>query len=185
MTRGQIGPASPSESTTAETQLREGAALLAQGKLEGAIDRLTAALALEPDFAAASFVLAQALWMQGKLEPAAERLRDGLRLMPQVAEAHNNLGLLYNALRKYDAAVESFRTALAVKPDLAWAHCNLSATRCMRNACSTRRSRVVSRALAIDPGHAESCINLGNVPKEQGDLKRLWPRIEGAFTAPR
>jgi predicted O-linked N-acetylglucosamine transferase (SPINDLY family) len=170
VTPGHVGPASPSELTTAEAQLREGTALLAQGKLDAAIARLTAALALQPDFAPASFTLAQALWMQGKLEPAAERLRHGLRLMPQVAEAHNNLGLLYNALRKYDAAVESFRTALAIKPDLAWAHCNLG------NALHARRMPDAAiesyrRALAIDPGHAESWINLGNVLKEQGDLE--------------
>ena len=156
-------------STAAEAQFSEAAALLAQGRLDAAIERLSALLVLEPDFAKASFTLGQALWLQGKHAAAAERLRHGLRLMPQLAEGHNNLGLLYIALRDYDAAVQSFGAALAVKPDLAWAHCNLGnalqAQGKLDDAIESYR-----RALAIDPRHAESYVNLANVLKDRGDL---------------
>ena len=67
------------------------------GELDAAIDRLMSALGLRPDFAAALFMLAQALWMQGRVGSAAERLREGLSLMPGSVEAHNSLGLLYKA----------------------------------------------------------------------------------------
>ncbi len=170
MTPTRAGPTSSIGRATADAHVAQASALLAQGKLDEAIDRLTSALGLQPDFAVALFMLAQALWMQGKLESAAERLREGLSLMPGSAEAHNNLGLLYKALHKYDAAVESFGKALAINPGLSWAHCNLGnalqATRKPDEAIASYR-----RALAIDPRHVESYVNLGNVLQEQGDLE--------------
>lgn len=169
MAPGTVGPTSSTGQARAEAQVALASKLIAQGKLDAAIERLTAALALRPDLATASFMLAQALWMQGKLEAAAERLRDGLRSMPGLAEAHNNLGLIYQSLRRYEAAVESFGNALAINPRLAWAHCNLG------NALHEQRKpddaiESYRRALAIDPRHAESYVNLGNVLQEQGDL---------------
>lgn len=143
--------------------------LLAQGKLEAAVEHLERALAMRPDYAEAHLTLGQALWQQGKLAAAAASLENGLSLMPYLAEAHSNLGLLYDALGKRDAAVESFRKALAIKPDFAWAHCNLGnvliAQGDLPAAIESYRN-----ALAIDPNHVEAWVNLGNALNARDDL---------------
>jgi predicted O-linked N-acetylglucosamine transferase (SPINDLY family) len=170
VTPTRAGPTSSIGQATANAHVAQASALLAQGDLDAAIDRLMSALGLQPDFAAALFMLAQALWMQGKLESAAERLREGLSWMPESAEAHNNLGLLYKALHRYDAAIEAFGKALAINPGLVWAHCNLgNALQAQRKSDEAIAS--YRRALSIDPRHVESYVNLGNVLHEQGDLE--------------
>jgi predicted O-linked N-acetylglucosamine transferase (SPINDLY family) len=155
---------------TPEALLASADALLEKGEVGPAIDALRAALAQRPDFAPASFTLAQALWMRGDLEASAEKLRDGLRVMPQVGEAHNNLGLIYKTLGRYDAAIDSFNRALAIHPGVAWVHCNLGNA---HQAKGDADAAIASyrRALALDPRHAESHFNLANVLKDRGDLE--------------
>ncbi len=153
----------------AGAHFNQATSLLAQGKVDAAVERLGHALALRPEYAEAHLTLAQALWQQGKLAAAAASLEKGLSLMPYLAEAHNNLGLLYGALGKHEAAVESFRQALAIKPDFAWAYCNLG------NAHATRGELPAAiesyrKALAIEPDHVETWVNLGNTLNAQDDL---------------
>ena len=153
----------------ADALYRRGAALLAEGRLDAAVDHLGSALELKPAFAEAHFTLGQALWMQGKLEWAAESLARGLALVPELAEAHSNLGILYHRLGKHDAAVGSFRKALALKPGFAWAHCNLG------NVLQAQRQPEAAiesyrKALALKPDLVEANVNLGNVQKDLGDI---------------
>src|SRR5262245_32499141 len=81
--------ATPSESRArndAQALYRAGAAFAAQGRLDEAVDRLTQAIALRPEFAEAHLTLAQAYWSQGKADGAVECIQRGLALRPQFAE---------------------------------------------------------------------------------------------------
>ncbi len=172
---GAAGPVGP------DAQCRHAGQLIAQGRVQEAIDILETVASRKPDFAPALFTLAQALWMQGSLESAAARLRAALALEPKLAEGHNNLGILYDTLGRSEAAVESFAKALAIKPDFALAHSNLgNALRMQGKPAAAIAS--LRRAIAIDPARAEFRANLANLQSEEGDLDAAVASFRSALS---
>lgn len=139
-----------------------------------AIELISSALAIKPDFAEASGNLAGAHYnlgntqkAQGAGDQAMASFRKVIAINPDFAQAHNNLGNLLQERGELEPAAASFRRALAIKPDYAQAHNNLGTT---LNALGDPlgAEHCYRHALSIDPDSAQTHNNIGNALKERG-----------------
>ena len=99
----------------------EGFALIRQRKYEAALERLRAAVALDPlnsDPARSSPRISQgmAALRQGHFKAAIDHLRAGIELVPGSAEAHRILGMAYWAEGAYDASIRELEIAVRQNP---------------------------------------------------------------------
>jgi len=98
---------------------------LGRGHLDAARSYCTAALELQPDFAAAHNNLALAFAAAGDLERAEEQfLAAG-----DPAAANYNLGIVYLAHRQYDRAADRFEAAIKARPTFSAAKARAHAAR--------------------------------------------------------
>ena len=140
-----------------------------RGKNDVAVDLISKALTIMPEYAEAHNNLGNALKKLGKLDEAIVSYHKALAIAPEYAGAHNNLGNVLQDQGKLDEAIASFRTALTIKPDFADAHYNLgTALRDLGKLDEAVAS--YHQALAIKPDFAEAHNNLGNALKELGEL---------------
>ena len=146
-----------------------------------AVEFITKAITINPDYAEAHYNLGNAVKDQGKLSEAVAIYRKAIAIKPDYAEAHNNLG---NALKDQGNLAEatvSYEKAIALKPGYMEAHNNLGATLLglgkLDEAVASYRE-----AIAIKPDYAEAHNNLGNVFKDQGKLVEAVASYQGAIT---
>jgi Flp pilus assembly protein TadD len=97
------------------------------GKNDIAVDLITKALAIKPDFADAHGNLGISLKALGRLNEAVAHCQKAINLKPDFADAHCNLGVTLQELGRLDEAVAHFNKAIDIKPDYAMAHSNLGA----------------------------------------------------------
>jgi tetratricopeptide (TPR) repeat protein len=102
-----------------------GQALLHQGKVDEAIEQLSAAtrsvmVSQEPRYQPQSvrFSLAQALLGKGRVQEAAAQLTAAVQLAPDYAEAHYLLALVLAAQGDIESVVEHYSKAVALNPTL-------------------------------------------------------------------
>ena len=132
------------------------------GKNNIAVDLITKALAIKPDYAEAHINLGNALQELGKLDEAVASYRKALAIKPEFAEAHNNLGNALQDLGKLDEAFASYHKALAIKPDYAEAHNNIG-TALQELGRSDEAAASYHKALAIRPDYVEAHRHLARV----------------------
>ena len=140
-----------------------------EGKYDIAVDLITRALAIKPDYADAHCNLGGALNDLGKFDEAVASCHKALAIKPNFAEAHCNLGIALKNLGRLDEAIASYLKALAVKPNFAKAHNNLG------NALKNlgRLDEAVAsyhKALDFNPDYAEAFQGLGNALQDLGEL---------------
>jgi len=139
------------------------------GRNDLAIEYISQALRLKPDYAEAHYNLANALLRQGKLTEAVASYQQTLHLKPDYAGAHNNLASAFRRQGKLTEAVASYQEALRLKPDYAEAHSNLG----VALAAQGRLTEAVAsyqQALRLKPDYAEAHCNLGLALVDQGKL---------------
>ncbi len=90
---------------------------LAQQKVDEAIDRLRAALEIEPNSPQAHFVLGTALSLKGEAPAARTELARALEIDPGILEARRILAQVHASLGEHEYAVEEARRYLSAKPD--------------------------------------------------------------------
>jgi tetratricopeptide (TPR) repeat protein len=139
------------------------------GENSTAVDLITKALAIKPDYADAHSNLGNALKEQGKLDEAVASYHKALAIKPDFAEAHSNLGAALKQQGKLNEAVASFHKALAIKTDYAEAHSNLG-NALKKQGKLDEAVASFHKALAIKPDYAEAHSNLGNTLQELGKL---------------
>ena len=132
-----------------------------------AVDLITQALAIKPDYAEAHSNLGNALQDLGRLDEAVASYQKALSLKPDYAKAHNNLGNALKELGDLDGAIANYHKAIDIEPGNAAALNNLG------NALQDlgRLDEAVAsyhKALAIKPDYAEAHNNLGNALNELG-----------------
>jgi tetratricopeptide (TPR) repeat protein len=138
-----------------------GAALLDQGKHQGAVECFRDALALEPNAAESHNNLGIALQAYGASEDAVASFREAVRLKIDYPDAHNNLGVALNDLGQIESAIASYQDALSYAPDYAEAHNNLGAA--LSELGDYEQAITFYRqALQHNPNYAEAHNNLGN-----------------------
>ena len=95
------------------------------GNNDIAVDFITKALAIKPEYAEAHNNLGNALQNLGRLDEAVASYYSALAIRPDFAKAQNNLGNARQGLGQVDEAVANYHKALAIKPEYAEAHNNL------------------------------------------------------------
>jgi protein O-mannosyl-transferase len=165
-----------------------GNALMSMGRLDEAVQQLTAALKYKPSFVNAHINLGKALLDQGKLTEAAAHLSRAVRLASDDAEAHYNLGTVLFIQGKTDEAIVSFSEALRLKPDYGQAHGNLGIAFMKQGKLGDGATHLAAAA-RLNPDNPEAHYNLGlailelNHPREAAEqfaeALRLNPNAPG------
>jgi adenylate cyclase len=96
------------------------------------------AIALDPDYAWAYYVLGRAyhvgMWFKGSISPkqsiakAMELVQKAIILDDTLAEPHGRLGFLYSMTKQYDKGIAEAEKAVALNPNSAMAHVMLGKT---------------------------------------------------------
>ena len=113
----------------------------------------------------------------GELEQGLSAIDRALVLNPRLPEALNNRGHILRLLGRLDEAARSFDAALRARPLFPDALANL-ATAFSDSGHPKEAELVLSRALCVDPSHAESHFTLGLLRLLQGDFASGWQEYE-------
>ena len=132
------------------------------GKNNIAVELITKAIAIKPDYAEAHSNLGNTLKYLGKHDDAVASYHKAIAIKPDFFDAHYNLGNALKNLGKYDEAVASYNKAIAIRPDYVDAYINLGDA---LSSLGQLDEAVVSynKALNIKPDYAEVHYNLGNI----------------------
>ncbi|HSB97736.1 MAG TPA: tetratricopeptide repeat protein, partial [Spongiibacteraceae bacterium] len=143
------------------------------GQNDQAIDFISRALALRPDYAEAHHSLGDALRAQRQFARASTSYRQALALNSQLAETHYQLGSVCALQNDFAAAMTCFQQTLAIEPGHIDALSNLG-TLLARRGDSDAAIDCYHKALALQPQQVNTLCNLGTV------LQRLH-RIDEAI----
>ena len=136
---------------------------------ENAEKSLRRALAAEPANAAANFNLGLLLGEQGRLDEAEQVLRVALKADPQMAAAAYNLGVIV-AKKNVDEAITWCRKAHELEPgDAKYAYTLAFYLR--QQGHLDEAIRVLRLLVQQQPREIDSCLLLGDIYQQQGDLK--------------
>jgi protein O-GlcNAc transferase len=134
-----------------------------------AVDLISKALVINPDYADAHGNLGIALDELGRLDEAVDSFSKALALNPNFAQGHNNLGNVFKKQGKQDEAICYYEKAIALNPDYAEAHFNLANV--YKNQDRLDEAVICyGKALVIKPDYVEALCNLGNAQKDQGKM---------------
>ena len=95
------------------------------GQNDVAVELISKAVSVHPDYADAHNNLGAALKELGRLDDAMASYRRAIGVNPEYADAHYNLGNTLAGQGKAEQAVGCFQKAVEIKPDHATAHNNL------------------------------------------------------------
>jgi tetratricopeptide (TPR) repeat protein len=129
---------------------------------EAAAKAADAALALEPDYALAWLVRAQADKVLRRFAEAAEAFAAVVKFAPTLAGVHVNLANTYVELDRLADAETHLIRAIALKPGLAAAHASLGSTY-MRMGRHDLAEAPCRQALALDPDLIAAHQNLADI----------------------
>ncbi|MDP7469145.1 MAG: sulfotransferase [Alphaproteobacteria bacterium] len=152
------------------------------GKNDIALELITKALAIKPDYAEAYNNQGNALMSLEQPDEAAASYRKAIAVKPDYAEQHNNLGYALRELGRLDEAVDCYRKALTIEPDFAEAYNNLG----IALQELGRLDEVVDcyhKALAIKPDYAEAYRNMADF-KKHSEYDQDIQAMEQAYAEP-
>ncbi|MCL6630872.1 MAG: tetratricopeptide repeat protein, partial [Armatimonadetes bacterium] len=139
-----------------------GAAYLAQGQTDKAIQLLQKSIDMNPRFAYAHLILGIAMDNEGKTEEAAEHYAVAVKLSPTNPEAHHRLGTSLAKRGEIDQAIEQYMQALRIKPNYAEANYSLGVALTQKGDLEGAM-RQYRKAIANYPQYAKAYLNLGVV----------------------
>jgi predicted O-linked N-acetylglucosamine transferase (SPINDLY family) len=144
-----------------------GAAFLAQGEPDKAVESYQMALSLEPGLPDAHFGIGNAYKDKARLEDAATCYERALSQAPDFPAAYVNLGNVLNTLGRPDEAIACFRKALALEPDLAEALYNFANVLQEQGRLDEAILRY-EKLLVLHPELPDVHCSLGHVFRNQG-----------------
>ncbi len=157
-----------------------GVVMQAVGDLEMAIELLTRATELTPDFFGGFANLGNALQASGRLDDAVEAFDKAIALNPDSMETANNLASVYNELKRFEEARAAAETALRLYPDFPEALVNKgNALAGIGNSVDAIDAYL--SALDLNPSHASALFNLGNVYADIGEYEAAVAPYERAI----
>jgi tetratricopeptide (TPR) repeat protein len=157
-----------------------GDTLLAQGRVDEALEHFQRALALWPESPTSHCRFGNALSQKGLKEEAIIQYQKALEIEPDSAEAHNNLGCALFQKGRANEAITHFQKALEIKPDSADTHNNLGCT-LFQNGRVDEAIAHFQNALEIKPGFAEAHYNLGYARFQKGQVNEAVIEIQRAL----
>jgi len=139
------------------------------GNNDFAVDLISQALAIKPDFAEAHFNLGNALHSLARLDQAIASFQAAININPGYADAYVNLGNVLKDSARLEDAAASHRRALAIRADFLAAHINLGG---VLQELGQLAEAIVSyrKALAIKPDLAGVQCSLGGAFQDLGQL---------------
>ena len=149
-----------------------GIALGESGQPAAAVEAFREAIRLEPRFAPAHFHLGLALDTSGRDTEAIAAYQEALYLEPALTSARYGLGLVLARLGDREGAIRLLRDVAAKLPESASAHHDLAVNLWARYRSSTWLRRTsdldeaeeeLRKAIALEPGRAESHLTLGQL----------------------
>ncbi|MFK7886396.1 MAG: tetratricopeptide repeat protein [Gammaproteobacteria bacterium] len=174
-------------------QIRAGLLHVQLGDLEAAHETLSGALEVRPDSAAALAGLGDIARARNDMETAADFYRRALELDPSASQLRYRLGLVYRALGDIDAARASLaqrgeRIARIKDPLLLQMQAHLKppehyiaqAQNALEANDLRRAAQFYSLGLAVEPTHAESLVQLGEVllaAKQDSAAKQQFEKL--------
>jgi predicted O-linked N-acetylglucosamine transferase (SPINDLY family) len=132
-----------------------------RGECEAAIRQIDAALAVNPDVAAAHNNRGNALKDLGRANEALASYDRAIALKSNYAEAHYNRGNVLRELKRPAEAVESYDRAIAARPDYLEALSNRGSALKQLGLCEEGLASF-DRAIALRPDYAEAWFNRAN-----------------------
>ena len=144
-----------------------GLALVAQNRIEEAIDHYLQALRIRSSFEKAHNNLGLALVALGRIDQAIEHYLQALRIKSDYFEVHVNLGVALGHQDRTKEAVGHFLQALRIKPDDVGAHNNLGFA-LARQGRTDEAIEHYLQALRIKPNYLKAIYNLGAAMYKQG-----------------
>lgn len=144
-------------------------ALRSLGQAREAVAAYRRTLQINPRHAQAHNNLGLALRDLGDPQ-ASECYRQALALSPEFVEARLNLGNALRARGQTAEAIACYREVVVQRPDYVDALSNLGLTLKDQDDQGAEAIAVCEKALALDPNHVPTYVNLGTVYFEQGRL---------------
>jgi tetratricopeptide (TPR) repeat protein len=161
-----------------------------QGQVETAIEKIQAAIEINPSNPIYHSNLGNIFREQRRLEEAALACREAIRLKPDYAEAHMNLGNVLRDCRQLDEAIAEFREAIRVRPQFGQGYANLGSALLEKGQLDEGIAEC-QHAIQLDPGRAEAHSDLGVALLKKGrsedairscqEAIRLRPRYAAAY----
>jgi tetratricopeptide (TPR) repeat protein len=150
-----------------------GHGLIKRGLNDEAMECLSEALRLKPDYNETYFYMGEALRGQGKVDEAIEYYRKALRLkLDNSIEyiTHNNLGAALAEQGKVDEAIKQYRDTIRLKPDYPIVHNNLG-TALLKQGKVDEAIEHYKEALRLKPDFPEARKNLASALAQQSKSK--------------
>ena len=146
------------------------------GKNKIAVDLITKALVIKPDYAEAYNNLGNALQGLGRLDEAVANYHKALAIKPDYAKANNNLGNVLKELVRMDEAFAHYQKAIDIQPDYAEAHNNLGLA---LQDLGRLEEAVASyqKALSVKPDYIEAYFNCGFATELQEGKEPFDPQL--------
>jgi tetratricopeptide (TPR) repeat protein len=155
-------------------------AFTARGEHDRAVDKLDAALKLDPDSADAWFTMGQALMRLSMFQQAENAFRQTIRCDDNHLRALNMLGSALTRLGQYDEAIKCL--SHAVKHDKQRPEIRLNLGVAYAEAGRGRLARIhLEQALRLRPDYAEAHAVIGNVDFNDGNLAASVERYRQAL----
>ena len=157
------------------------AVLCEGGKPEIALGRCKALLSRYPDDAQLHFSTALVCEAIGDLSAALPHYDRALALDSGFLGALQNRGFVLTRLGRLDEAIESNRRFVDARPQSVEAHYNLAES-CLAARRYDEAISVAGRALALDPGHSLSRLDLGLALAASGRLEEARDELRDAMS---
>jgi Flp pilus assembly protein TadD len=159
----RTSPVNPNDPLAPTMLMREGRALVGEGKVDEGLVRFNAALKLQPENPTIHNLIGQAeLQRRGNVK-ALEAFNRALSLAPTYTDARNNRGATYVALGQYSLAEADFLSALTdnLYANRAGVYFNLGALYMARGNLAAAEENL--RRAATPAGPTEAFVLLGQV----------------------
>jgi tetratricopeptide (TPR) repeat protein len=150
-----------------------GHGMVKRGLNDEAMECLSEALRLKPDYNETYFYMGEALRGQGKVNEAIEYYKKALQLkLDNSIEyiAHNNLGAALVEQGKVDEAIEQYKETIRLKPDYPIVHSNL-ATVLLKQGKVDEAIKHYKEALRLKPDFPEARQGLASALAQQEQPK--------------
>jgi len=170
-TVSNVQPTAPAPALDPANDLfRKAFALCSSGKCtdpQKAIEYLSEAIKLKPDYADAYNNRGNAYSETGQYQMAIDDYNESVRLQPESVHGYNNRGLAFSRLEKHEQAIEDYNEAIRLKPDNSISYNNRGAAYLALNRYQ-QAIEDYSEAIRISPNYVDAYYNRANVHFDHG-----------------
>ncbi|MBF0444774.1 MAG: tetratricopeptide repeat protein [Magnetococcales bacterium] len=139
------------------------------GKINEAVQSLTQAILIKPEYCEAYCSLGNALLLQEKFDESIEQLQKAISINPDYSDAHFNLGVVLQKQNRLDDAASCYKKAITINPNYAEAYFNLGVVLQLQNRLDNAVD-CYKKTVAINPYYSDAIYNFAFVKQEQNRL---------------